>query len=255
MRRLLVLATLATIAFAAALAFAPEASVPLVKRWFTVVLAFGAGAASLLAGAALERGDYLRSAWLANGASYIANALMGFAWFGDGDPPVIFALRTILVLVTNLLGVLSVWLFANAYARAGLELPGGRVRRTLVSVAALALSLALGGVAFVEAMVHVRDGDLTAIIDAISSAGDIVVFVLLAPIAMTALALRGGLLAWPWGFLLASNLAWLVFDAQASVGEYLPHGAWLVSWARVWMVAAASLASAAALAQRRIVRD
>ena len=56
-------------------------------------------------------------------------------------------------------------------------------------------------------------GDVSAVVPLSSDVADALVIVLLAPLARTALALRGGVLLWPWAFLTANGLLWLVFDA------------------------------------------
>lgn len=49
-----------------------------------------------------------------------------------------------------------------------------------------------------------------------SDLGDTISVALLAPVLQTALALGGGLLRWPWSFLAASGMSWLLYDATAS---------------------------------------
>src|SRR5207244_3662885 len=51
-----------------------------------------------------------------------------------------------------------------------------------------------------------------------STVGDIVSFSLIAPMLLTALALRGGALAWPWALLTASLVSWLGVDAVVFFG-------------------------------------
>jgi hypothetical protein len=46
-----------------------------------------------------------------------------------------------------------------------------------------------------------------------SSLGDIAAITLIGPVLVTAIAMRGGLLVWPWTILTTSCVAWLCFDA------------------------------------------
>jgi hypothetical protein len=72
---------------------------------------------------------------------------------------------------------------------------------------------------------------------------------------MTAIAVRGGSLRWPWGLLTASLASWLLYDAILTVPEvfHLTGGGFRIA-AEQFRFFAGSFAAAAGLAQRRAVR-
>ena len=119
----------------------------------------------------------------------------------------------ILTVVANASTVVGMWMLAHAFRAAGIELPGSRASRVAVQLFALALALgAAGPPAFIElrALLH---GQVSHLANLASCIGDIVAFSLIAPMLMTAVALRGGLLSWPFALLTASLVSWLCFDA------------------------------------------
>ncbi|HET9554977.1 MAG TPA: hypothetical protein VFP50_18570, partial [Anaeromyxobacteraceae bacterium] len=61
-------------------------------------------------------------------------------------------------------------------------------------------------------------GDVTAITDVITDLFDGALLVVAVPVLRAALALGGGIVAWPWGLLTLSLLAWLGYDAAATWG-------------------------------------
>ena len=64
-------------------------------------------------------------------------------------------------------------------------------------------------------------GDLSRAAGVFSALGDMVSLWLIAPLLLTALALRGGMFGWPFALLTASYVAWLGYDALAVVGPGL----------------------------------
>jgi hypothetical protein len=63
-----------------------------------------------------------------------------------------------------------------------------------------------------------RGGDASAMINVAGDLGDVASFLLITPVLLTAVALRGGRLVWPWALLTAGNVAWLLFDAPVALG-------------------------------------
>src|SRR5262249_37552888 len=120
----------------------------------------------------------------------------------------------ILTFVANTGQVTGVVMLARAWRVAGIDLPGSRRTQVLVYVAAFALSLTAAGTPIPGYVQAVVKGQVTEnMMWLASSLGDIVSFSLIAPVLLTALALRGGLLSWPWAFLTTSLLSWLCVDA------------------------------------------
>jgi len=99
-----------------------------------------------------------------------------------------------------------------------------------------------------DALLH---GEVFALVPLVSDVADAIVLVLLAPLLQTTVALRGGVLRWPWAMLTLNNVLWLVFDAAYGFG-----GVWHIDSdrRRLVMEALRTLATAytfsAGLAQR-----
>jgi hypothetical protein len=146
------------------------------------------------------------------------------------------------------------WLFARAYHVAGVELPGSPARKAAVVIVAIVVAATIAFWPLIEAVRQLGVGDLGGLIGVFSAAGDVVTFALIAPIFMTALALRGGVLVWPWSLLAASNLAWLLYDAQSVLALLLARasGHTVESWGELWRAIACALTLAAGLAQRKL---
>jgi hypothetical protein len=192
-------------------------------------------------------GDVLRTAWAANGASFFAIVVLTFLpWVEPAlAPTVALATRTVLTGAATVLGVVSIWSFARAYLVAGLEMPGTpRQRAAAVAIGTLFAAI-FAGAPLVAAARRLADGDLESLAMVVSAAGDLAIAILLVPMLLAALALRGGLLVWPWSFILASNAMYLCYDAQV--------GLYPTAWVDVWVIASAALTVAAALAQRAIL--
>lgn len=198
------------------------------------------------------RGDYLRRAWSLLGVCYAiigSVQLLPFAHIG-------LAAVVVISLVLNAVGVAALVLFARAHRVAGLEL-GSRRRSLAVFAAVLVVAAVIDGWPIVDTLRRLESGDLRAAMYIISSLGDLVSLLLIAPIFLTALALRGGLLLWPWAMLAASTVSWLVVDSEALVAKLLPGVAesTLAFWTNGWHMLACFLAFGAAEAQRRLSRS
>ena len=182
---------------------------------------FGSWAAALR----FERGDYLRRAWFLIGGVLallllrdLTLAPLGFEAMGQGNLEV---LRSVLVTLANLSGVAGTWLLARTWKVADLSLPGSRKGQAAVVAVAVVLAVAFASPGLVTSGSRLLEGDLTATAGAASAFGDMIILCLLAPLFLTALALRGGLISWPWALLTASNVAWLLYDALAVLGPAL----------------------------------
>jgi hypothetical protein len=90
-----------------------------------------------------------------------------------------------------------------------------------VQALALAVALVAAGPAAVVSARQVLNGDQSGIMYFASCMGDIFCFALIAPLLLTTVAMRGGLLAWPWGFMTASGLAWLAYDGVQTLSPIL----------------------------------
>jgi hypothetical protein len=215
--------------------------------------------AGLVAAArAFDRGDYLRRAWGAWAASYacflLRDAVVSQAAHFPGA--LIDTSRGALVLVGNVLVVAGAWMLARAWRVAGMQHPGTSRDRVAVQLAAVLATAAFVGPIFVVDVRSLLAGQ-TAHVDVLASdLGDLLTLPIVAPVALTAVAVRAGTLRWPWTLLTSSLLAWLLYDAIYAVPCYFPVNErdWHLG-SEQFHVLAGALACAAGLAQRRAVLD
>ena len=159
--------------------------------------------------------DYLRRAWMLIGGSSLL-LLVGDLTLTTGvfsDRPWTPLANGILTVVANVSPIVGTWMLAHAWRVAGIELPGSVKGRAAVRLLAIGLALAAAGTPAVIELRGLLDGDVSHLTSLSSCVGDIVTFSMIAPMLLTAVALRGGLLAWPFALLTASLVSWLCFDA------------------------------------------
>jgi hypothetical protein len=247
------------VAFTAALAaLVPASTRAAVVQGEVDVSKLLACAGMAAAALAFGRGDYLRRGWGSWAGCYAlllgrdAVLLLG----GSVSVGVFEGVRGALVTAANVCVVVGAWTLARAWSVAGLEHPGSKAaRRAVVGVAVLVALVFAGPTLFVD-MRELVLGRGVAFDSIASDLGDILSLPLIAPVALTALAVREGTLRWPWTLLTASLLAWLVYDAVYTLPDYLsvaPAGYRLVS--EQFHILAAVCAGAAGLAQRKAVTD
>jgi len=209
----------------------------------------GAWAAAL----SFDRGDYLRRAWFLIGAC-MALLLPGVAEAMGASSVVVF--RGVLVVAANASQVAGTWLLARAWQRASLALPGSQASQWGVRIAAIALAVAFAGPGVVSGLDRFAAGDWAALAGAASALGDMISLCLIAPLLLTALALRGGLFGWPFWLLTTSYVAWLAYDAVLVLGPALGLSAVGVRTAsEAFRGLGSTLGAAAGLAQREVVRS
>jgi len=205
----------------------------------------------LAAVSVFDRGDRLRRAWFLLGTSttlVLLRDLLQLAPVGLAPDSL---LSSILLVLGNLAGLSGIWILARTWRVAAISLPGGRTGAVVVTVAAAVLALLVAGPEVLHEARAVGAGDLTALSLLFAAVVDVLTLVLLAPLLLTTLALRGGLFAWPWGLLTANAVAWLLYDGAAALAPVLtPHGFLLPELFRG--VAEASL-FVAGFAQKRAV--
>jgi hypothetical protein len=168
----------------------------------------------LAAALIFEGGDYLRRAWL------LEMSCFGLIFVGDltlttgmfSNKPWTALANGVLTLTANAGAMGGTFMLARATRVAGIEMPGSDNARRGVQMLAMAVALVAAGPAAVISARQVIAGDQTGLMYFASCLGDIFCFSLIAPLLLTTVAMRGGLLAWPWGFMTASGLAWLIFD-------------------------------------------
>jgi hypothetical protein len=209
---------------------------------------------------AFEGGDYLRRAWFYSGLCYLL-LLLGDA---AGMPlvatrisvPHVDIAQGTLAVAANATSVVGTWMLARAWTVAGLEEDDqrARTRGRLLFAAAAVLSLAITGWPLLLDVRALIAGDLGATVSIASDLGDTICLALVAPVMQTALAMRGGVLRWPWGLLTSSGIAWIVFDAASSAVDalHVDQARWLVMTEAIRGLACAAFFSAG-IAQRMVV--
>ncbi len=224
-----------------------------------VVLSKVAGFVGLLAATrAFDRGDYLRRGWALLAASYVGffarDLVEEISPAGAHAVPDL--LRAALVLAGNVCDVVGAWTLARAWRVAGFEQPGSKgARLGVVTAAVLASALLAGHILFVDTR-DALHGSLATMDQIPSDVGDLLTLPIIAPVGLTAYAVREGSLKWPWGLLAASLFAWLGYDATYDLPTLLPLDPTVTHvWSEQVHVLAGLLACAAGLAQRRAVAD
>jgi hypothetical protein len=199
-------------------------------------------------------GDHLFASWLLLGAGYALAAVrygmriqVLLTGHGITSRPV---LDTMLILQNACIAV-CLWLFVRSWKATGLATPGSRASQVTWTIVGILVAIAVGGYPLVMGFNTV--GADTVLL--VSTLGDMIGIALIVPLAMPALALRGGVLMPVWASIAASEFFWLLYDiwlalkpamivqptAQRGVEEML-------------RLAAILLACVAAVAQRRAAR-
>ncbi len=191
----------------------------------TKVLALIGSAAAALA---FDRGDYLRRAWLLTGGCY-AFLLLRDVTLLHGAPAAfagvrIEYLRSGIIILANASALTGTVMIARAWQVAGLEPPGSALSRRSTLLIAIALAVILIGPSIIVDGRGLRHGDATSIIAVASDLSDALGLCLIGPVLMTALALRGGILIWPWALFTASMVSWMFYDAAGAYRRFFDPG-------------------------------
>ena len=214
-------------------------------------------AGSWAAAFAFERGAYQRRAWFLVGgcmALLLARDLTLLPAFRAIDARTIAIAAGLLVALANVSQVVGTWMLARTWKVAQLELPGTAAAQWL-TVGGVGLAAAVfAGPAVVRNVGPLLAGDLSRAAGVFSALGDMVSLWLIAPLLLTALALRGGLFGWPFALLTASYVAWLGYDALGVVGPGLGLGAHATrTSAELFRALGCLYGFSAGLAQREVV--
>lgn len=214
-------------------------------------------AGCLAAVSVFQRGDHLRRAWLSLALATVLVLIrdllrlppFDFPGSGlDGAGLVIAGLGVL----SNVALLTGVWLLAQAWKVAAISLPGGSTGAVATTLVAAALALGVAGPSAWQHGLALVSGDSGALILTVSAVVDILSLCLLAPLLLTAVALRGGMFAWPWALVTASMLSWLFYDGAAALGPSLGLGDFPLT--DVFRGLAQNFLFAAGLAQRLAVQ-
>lgn len=206
---------------------------------------------------AYRPGDYLRLAWLFMGtgtAIILVRDLTLLPWFEEMPGKDLVA--GLLILAANLCVIASMAVFARTARISGLALPGTAGARLGVLAVAVLVAGALTGPTLFTHGRQVLGGSFEGLVAFSSALGDAVSFCLLAPVLLTAVSLRGGLIGQPWWMLVTSLVAWMFYDICFELSTYQ-----VLSDDQIRPIAESFRALAflyefsAALAQRKIIKQ
>jgi len=221
-------------------------------RLILVLSLVAAGVSGFLTASKFSSGDRLLSCWLLIGAGYALSAvrhgarLLAYFVPEAALPP---AVNNVIVTAQNIFIALAMLLFVLAWRATGLTAPVSKAAQWTSTVIGIMVAIVVGGYPLFKAL----SGAEVNFAMLVSTAGDIVGLSVIVPLALSALAMRGGLLMHTWIYLAASEVAWLVYDLwwamQPNVATSV--GTSILEALRVTAVLFAFIAT---VAQRRALR-
>jgi hypothetical protein len=211
----------------------------------------------------LEPGEYPRRGWFLMGAGIAVFLVRDLVAQVPAVPAALglepagqAVLRAVLVSLGNILQLVGIWLLSRAWKVASLALPVSPRGQAITVAAAVALALVFAGPALVTDAQRVLAGEIDRVSGVASALGDFGSLCLIAPLLLTALALRGGMIGWPFLLLTASCVSWLFYDATLVLG---PMAGLAPAQVRVgselFRALGCTFSGAAGLAQRMVVSE
>ncbi|HET8773804.1 MAG TPA: hypothetical protein VFP80_08440 [Thermoanaerobaculia bacterium] len=220
---------------------------PKFHRLLLVLVLVATFASAFLTSSKFSAGDRLLLCWLFVGAGYLLSAVRhGTRLYGYLDPSVALpsVVANTFLILQNVFIALALLLFVLAWRATGLTAPLSPGAQTLSILGGIAVGVLAGGYPLVKALTTANADPVLLV----STLGDIVGLSLIVPLALPALAMRGGLLMHTWIYLAASEVAWLVYDLWWAVQPQATHVL------EAFRLAAILFAFIATLAQRRAMR-
>jgi hypothetical protein len=210
-------------------------------------------AGCVIAGMTLGPREYMGKAWLLNGLCMLL--LVGYDLLRL--PSVNFAARDRVVdvvgTVANLASVVGTFMLARAWRVAGVEPDlSPRAQKAILIVGAL-IAIGIAGPAAVLDFRLMIAGKVDGLVSVISDVSDALGLLFVAPVFLTALALRGGLLGWPWGLITAALVSWLGYDLCDALSSSSANEALRVT-GEVFRSLACMYTFSAGVAQMTVVR-
>ncbi|MFL6246382.1 MAG: hypothetical protein ACJ74H_10190 [Thermoanaerobaculia bacterium] len=184
---------------------------PRFYRLLLVLALVATGISGFLTASKFSSGDRLLKSWLFIGLGYALSAVRhGTRLAGYFDPAIALpnTVGNVLVIAQNIAIALALLLFVLAWRATGLTAPISRRAQITSTILGIAVAVIVGGFPLVKALTSAEPNPVLLI----STAGDIVGLSLIVPLALSALAMRGGLLMHTWVYLAASEAAWLLYD-------------------------------------------
>ena len=173
--------------------------------------------AAMTAGAAAARFGWWREhigrAWTLFALEFVfllANYIM------RRETPAAAAALNATLIAANLAQIAAYWLMARVLASAGIGHLIGGGKRAALTIVALAVAVILCHASLLAQWDALRSGVVQPG-SLVSVLADVITFTLVAPLAMSALALRGGQLSWIFIFLTISVLGWMINTGAPSI--------------------------------------
>lgn len=226
------------------------------------VAVFGmASGGAALAARSFSRGDYLRVVWvllaLSMGLLCLDALIFGAlrASLPRPSTPAEALGSGALTMVANVTAVIGLIWVSRVWRLAELDLNVSR--RTYWGSMAMVVVFAsamLGRDIFDWAR-QISQGQFGALPSLASALGDVAFSAMLVPMFLTALSLRGGALAWPWGLLTVSTFLWLAFDATHAVAVAFDLGTQaMLPFEEAFRAGALFFQLSASMAQREVMK-
>jgi hypothetical protein len=216
-------------------------------RFLLVLAVLATSFSAFLTSAKFSAGDRLLVCWLLVGVGYFLAAVrhgVRLASYLDSSIALPPAVNSTLAILQNVAIAVALLLFVLAWRATGLTAPLSTAAQTLSILAGIAVAVLVGGYPLMKALTTANADPILLV----STLGDIVGLSLIVPLALPALAMRGGLLMHTWIYLAASEVAWLLYDFWWSVQ---PQSTAILE---AFRLAAVLLAFIATMAQRRAMR-
>ncbi len=198
-------------------------------------------------------GDKLFASWLFVGIGYtlstIRYSIRLIGMLRGADLPIPRPALDAMLILQNLAIAIALFLFVRAWTTTGLASLESRGTRTGLIVLGIAIALVVGGYPLIEGF-QTRNADTVLLI---STAGDVVGIALIVPLALSAMALRGGLLMHTWLYLALCEFFWLLYDVWLAVRGHLVSARPGVGIEQMIRVTAIMFAFIATVAQRQAV--
>jgi hypothetical protein len=179
----------------------------------------------LIAATSFEWRDHLARAWALQGLMYtfLVMRCVGLALgILTGSSGAVLT-DGIITSIANIGGIFSTWMLARTGHMAGIDFATPPFLRRAAWAVAFVVAVTASGPGLLTAAHNLARGNPGALVSVASRTGDICSFVLIAPLLLTTLALRQGLLVWPWALLTASGLCWLGADFANAAFLHLPN--------------------------------
>jgi hypothetical protein len=255
MRRLLFIPLAGVVAAAAGMLFPFDDPRALIYfRSILVVAALLTSINGFITARQFAPGDHLYASWLLLASGYAVAAVrygMRIQLLVTGHGVTSRTVLDTMLVVQNLCIAICLFLFVRSWKATGLATPGSRASQITWTILGIVVAVAVGGYPLVQGF-NTLNADTVLLV---STLGDMIGIALIVPLAMPALALRGGFLMPVWASIAACEFFWLLYDIWYALKPAMilqPVGQRGVE--EMLRLAAILLACVAAVAQRRAGR-